>query len=216
MRGLLGLSQLMSGRGQFQQCIFNRAQWHTHTQSENTHLSDWDMVINHLLHTTHTMTSTMTSSAPAENLKKVPELIFFLCLILSHFLSHFSSWHLSCLHFLSSFLLCSPHLISSGLYASSRLIFLHISSPLFKFLCFVSVFSFHISSVPIVSLCISLFPCLFTLLSSPKLSSFFIFHHSLSPLSSSPLVIPAPLLILTPLLHLFYHLLYHFLSLHLA
>jgi len=93
MRGLLGLSQLMSGRGHFQQWIFNRAQQHTHTHTRvciciykvRTHTcltETWSLITSC---TTHIITSTMASSVSAENLQKIPLRISFLCLTLTSF-----------------------------------------------------------------------------------------------------------------------------------
>lgn len=93
---------------------------------------------------------------------------------------HFLSWHLFCLHVLSSAVLISYHRVSSQLIAS--FFSPHLSSsvpvPLFRLCSLLSCFQ---CPILISSPCISVFHCLFPLMSSPKLSSLHIFHHSFSP-----------------------------------
>ncbi len=89
----------------------------------------------------------------------------------------FPSCHLtSCLD-TSAVLIFSPLLSSSHIIGSHLKLSSSVPVPLFSLCSLLSCFQ---CPILILSPHIFVFPCLFPLMSSPKLSSFHIFHHSLS------------------------------------
>ncbi len=140
MKGLLGLSQLMSGRGRFQQCIFNRVQWHTHTHTHiKTHTcltETWSLISSctrliqwpqqwlhqHLQKTYRKYLS--LSPFFISSLYHLSLCLVLTCLILSHLNKYLVSPHLFLSNLISfpllfSHLLASCYLISTSFISSS-------------------------------------------------------------------------------------------------